>query len=336
MKSPFFLAACVAALSACATTPEQPAAEQPGAIRAVAAPSTTFERDRKAILSMAGTYKVSFDFIETVALSEGYEPQERKRSGGYEIVKVIEDRGNFISLQHILYVGAEDKVPLKHWRQDWQYEPKKVLTFIGGNAWTVTDVEDEARNGAWSQEVYQVDDSPRYGAVGEWSYENGVAAWQPAKAWRPLPRRDMVSRDDYHAVDAVNRHAITPQGWIHEQDNTKIVLTSGKPEALVREVAINTYWHTDEVDSAEVDAHWAATADYWAGIRATWETFEEMGDPFALTLKGEPTELYTPLLEFASAVEAGEMTTEDALTEAREVIGTYTTLILPPLTERLR
>ncbi|WP_148235294.1 DUF6607 family protein [Parvularcula bermudensis] len=339
MKSPFFLAVGAAALSACATAPEMAPAD-PVARPMTEAPSATFDRDRdrdrEAILAMAGTYKVSFDFIETAALRQGYELKDRKLSGGYEIVKVIEDRGDFISLQHILYVGGEDKFPLKHWRQDWQYEPEKVLTFIGGNAWTVTEVDASDRAGAWSQEVYQVDDSPRYGAVGEWSYENGIAAWQPATAWRPLPRRDMVSREDYHAVDAVNRHAIIPGGWIHEQDNTKVVLTSGEPVALVREIGINTYRHTDEVTSDEVDAHWEATAEYWAGIRAAWEAFEDAGDPFALTLKGEPTDLYTPLLDYASKVEDGEMTTEEALTEAKEVIGTYTTLTLPPLTERLR
>ena len=28
----------------------------------------------------------------------------------------------------------------KHWRQDWQYQPASVLTFIGGNAWEMRPV----------------------------------------------------------------------------------------------------------------------------------------------------------------------------------------------------
>ncbi|MEM9839592.1 MAG: DUF6607 family protein [Pseudomonadota bacterium] len=319
------------ALAACATAPTSVGGET------VARPaSSPFERDRDAILAMAGTFKVTFDFIETAALDADYEPKERKVSGGYEIVKVIEDRGDFISLQHILYVGGEDKFPLKHWRQDWQHEPNRVLTFIGGNAWTLEDVTARDRRGAWSQEVYQVDDSPRYGAVGRWTYDNGIPAWQPAQAWRPLPRRDMTTRDDYHAVDAVNRHAITPKGWLHEQDNTKLVLSSGEPEALVREVAINTYARTNEVDNAEVDTHWEATKAFWAGVRDVWKTFQNEGEPFALTLKGEPGDLYMPILGLASQIEDGEMSSEAALKEAREIIATYTTLDLPPLTERLR
>jgi hypothetical protein len=329
------LSLCGLGLAACATD-EAFIASKAGPEATTSETDDRFEKDREAILAMAGTFKVTFDFIETASLSAGYEPKERKLSGGYEIVKVVEDRGDFISLQHILYVGGEDKFPLKHWRQDWQYEPDRVLTFIGGNAWTVSDVPASARQGAWSQEVYQVDDSPRYGGVGRWSYDHGIPAWQPAKAWRPLPRRDMTTREDYHVVDAVNRHAITPNGWLHEQDNTKVVLSGGEPRALVREIAINTYERTDEVTSDEVDAHWEATRAYWAGIREAWEAFEADGEPYALTVRGEPGEVYSPLLELASEVEEGERSAEEALVEARRVIASYTTTDLPPLENRLR
>ncbi len=321
------------ALTACATT--VPVVEAPSV--AQTAVQGTYEEDRKAILAMAGSFDVSFDFIETVALQDGYDLKDRKESGATEIVKVIEDRGDFISLQHILFMSRGDQsFVLKHWRQDWQYEPTRVLTFIGGNAWVASDVSSSDSSGAWSQEVYQVDDSPRYGSVGHWTYDNGFAAWEPAKAWRPLPRRDMTTRDDYHAVDAVNRHAITPGGLVHEQDNTKVVLTSGEPVALVREVGVNTYIRNETIDTTEVDEQWDATAEYWASVREAWENFEIAGDPYALTLKGEPSDLYMPLLQLAGALVEGEKTTEEAIEEAREVIGTYTTLTLDPLTERLR
>ncbi|NRA30882.1 MAG: hypothetical protein HRU11_11560 [Parvularculaceae bacterium] len=333
MKHLFLVAAATAALAACASVPTSDVATPTTSAKVSA---SQFEQDRTSILAMAGTYKVKFDFIETVALSDGYKVKDRKISGAYEVVKVIEDRGDFISLQHILYVGGEEKFPLKHWRQDWQYQPKKVLTFIGGNAWTTHDVTAADRKGAWSQEVYQVDDSPRYGGVGRWNYENGLAAWEPARAWRPLPRRDMTTRDDYHAVDAVNRHAITPDGWVHEQDNMKVVLSGDKPTALVREIAVNTYVHTDDVTSDLVDASWDTTKDYWAAIRESWEIFEDAREPFALTLKGEPQDLYMALLGYASEVENGGMTTEEAVTEAREEIGNYTTITLPALKDRLR
>ncbi|MEO0550456.1 MAG: DUF6607 family protein, partial [Pseudomonadota bacterium] len=197
--------------------------------------SATFEQDRESILAMTGDYKVTFDFTETVSFVEGYELKEPKLSGGHESVRVVEDRGDYISLQHLLVVGPDDSpFVVKHWRQDWAYEPERVLMFVGGNAWEWRDVPEAERKGTWSQTVYQVDDTPRYGALATWTYNDGLAEWTPPHEWRPLPRRDMTTRDDYHAVNAVNRHVITPWGWVHEQDNSKLML-NGEPQTLVRE-----------------------------------------------------------------------------------------------------
>ena len=86
-----------------------------------AAEKAKFEQDRKAILAMAGDYYVTFDFRETVSLTPGYELKKPKVSGADEIVRLVEDRGDFISLQHILVMkmGGEPIVT-KHWRQDLQ------------------------------------------------------------------------------------------------------------------------------------------------------------------------------------------------------------------------
>ncbi|MDX1581616.1 MAG: DUF6607 family protein, partial [Alphaproteobacteria bacterium] len=71
---------------------------------------TKFEQDRQAILAMAGNFQVTFDFEETVPLAKGYALKDPKISKGHEIVRVIEDRGDRISLQHILVVGDEKKI----------------------------------------------------------------------------------------------------------------------------------------------------------------------------------------------------------------------------------
>lgn len=298
--------------------------------------AANFERDRQSILAMTGDYKVTFDFTETVPFVEGYELKEPKLSGGHEIVRVVEDTGDFISLQHILIVGPEDApIVVKHWRQDWRYEPQKVLVFIGGNAWEWRDVPADERAGAWSQTVYQVDDAPRYGAVGDWTYDDGIAEWTPPAEWRPLPRRDMTTRDDYHAVDAINRHALMPSGWVHEQDNAKLIL-SGEPQALVREVGVNTYRRSSDFDVAVGDAYWAATEEYWAGVRNEWAKIEEEYPRFAITIKGETEDLYNPLLGLAVEVQAGERDTTSAVTEARAVIRSFVTPDIGALADRLR
>lgn len=328
-----FTAAALALLTATGCTTIAPA--QPLESASVAVPSA-FEQDRESILAMTGDYKVTFDFTETVSFVDGYELKEPKLSGGHESVRVVEDRGDFISLQHLLVVGP-DNAPfvVKHWRQDWKYEPARVLTFVGGNAWAWQDVPETERAGTWSQTVYQVDDAPRYGAVGVWTYEDGIAEWTPPQEWRPLPRRDMTTRDDYHAVDAVNRHVITPWGWVHEQDNSKLIL-DGEPQALVREVGINTYRAFDDYPVTAANEYWEGTSDYWAGVRAEWNRIEAEHEQFAITIKGETEALYNPLLALALEVKDGEKALESALTEAREVINSFVTPELGTLTERLR
>lgn len=319
-------------LAGCATAPQ---AITTTATNAPELPSR-FEQDRESILAMVGDYKVTFDFTETVSFVDGYELKEPKLSGGHESVRIVEDRGDFISLQHLLVVGPDESpFVVKHWRQDWQYEPARVLTFIGGNAWEWRDVPATDRAGSWSQTVYQVDDAPRYGAVGPWTYEDGIAEWTPPKEWRPLPRRDMTTRDDYHAVDAVNRHVVTPWGWVHEQDNSKLML-DGAPQVLVREVGVNTYRAFDDYPVEAAEDYWAGTAEYWAGIRAHWASIEASNDRFAITIKGETEPLYMPLLSLATEVNDGEKDLDTALIEGRAVIDSFVTPKIGTLAQRLR
>ena len=48
------------------------------------------QRDRESILAMQGEYTVDFMFDETVLLAEGYERMEPQRSGGDEVVIVVD------------------------------------------------------------------------------------------------------------------------------------------------------------------------------------------------------------------------------------------------------
>ncbi len=327
------LLAGLVTISGCASAPV--AASAP-AMESKQAQTETFDQDRQAILAMVGDFKVSFDFTETVSFDERYTLKKPYITGGDEIVRVIEDRGDFISLQHILVVGdEEEKFPVKHWRQDWAYEPESVLVFVGGNAWRKRTLNAEEARGKWAQTVYQVDDAPRYGALGAWSHADGVSQWTPPMEWRPLPRRDATKRDDYDAINAVNRHVITPAGWAHEQDNTKLIL-KGDQRALVREIGVNTYARSDDFAIDVAEDYWAETQDYWAAVRDEWTRLENENDAFGLTIQGEPEELYMKLLELAGEVEDGERETADAVEEAKSIIADYTTTDIGTLADRLR
>jgi len=302
----------------------------PAAASVDAPAASQFERDRQSILAQAGQWRVRFDMRENVSFRDGYEPLEEKLSAGDEIVRVVYDDGTRISLQHILVMGddAGNHFVIKHWRQDWVYEPETVLTYAGPNHWTVTPVSAEDRRGAWSQTVWQTDDSPRYGGVGHWDYDHGLAEWTSNPTWRPLARRDAVRNPIYDRYLGTNRHALTPQGWVHIQDNMKMGQAegdAGDPVAIVQEDVINTYRRVDNYDAAPGDAYWAATKDYWAGVRAAWDEvavrnggiyLEEEANRGAVTGK--------PLMDWAEEIQAGTLTTEAGIAQARELIARAT------------
>ncbi|MFC3052620.1 DUF6607 family protein [Kordiimonas pumila] len=302
-----------------------------------AAESSTYAEDRSAIIKMAGDFKVTFDFQETVAFQENYTPKDRYKTGAHEIVRVIEDRPNFISLQHILVVSDDDgsTFPVKHWRQDWIYEPTSIVTYDGANIWHKETITAAGSKGKWAQIVYQVDDAPRYAAVAAWSHENGVSSWTSPPSKRPLPRRDATKRDDYHVIVARNRHAITPQGWVHEQDNAKVVLSGAEPATLVHEIGINTYIRDNSFDTSTALTYWDKTKGFWAEIRESWNNLAATHDRFGLTVLGEPTEIYMAILGIASEVEEGTKTASVAAKEAEEVILEHTLTAPQSVRERL-
>jgi hypothetical protein len=319
-------------LSACATVSQDVANSQGNIVADTSGPS---ERDRQTILAMAGDFKVTFDFRETVSFQESYELKDAYVTHAEEIVRVIEDRGDFISLQHTLIVGRDKKMSIKHWRQDWVFEPETITQFIGANAWSVVTLGADQRRGRWAQLVYQVDDGPRYAGLGNWSYDNGFPEWVSDPTLRPLPRRDATKRSDYHALQVVNRHALTPNGWVHEQDNTKLILDGSSPQALVREVGINTYVRTNEIQTTVADDYWNKTADFWSAVRSEWTRLETETPGFGLTVQGEPEEVYMSILGAAAGIVDGDLTQAEAIAQAMETIREYTETDLAPLQVRL-
>ena len=320
-------------LAACASTGAQtgtalaPRAEV-GTVRSEAA----FEADRQAILAMAGEYEVTFDFTEYLPIAENYELADPKVTPAREVVYVIEDRGDFIMLQHLLLVGdEEDPWVVKHWRQDWAYEPERLMAYQGFDRWTMEEINAADRVGAWSQTVYQVDDSPRYAGLARWEHADGASTWEPARSWRPLPRRDDTTRDDYDVIEAVNRHTILSWGWTHEQDNSKLALRDGAVRELVREHGINTYRRTDLAGDHAAASYWAGTRDYWADIRAVWHDILANADVFTAADDAEGSMLYMPLLSEGQAILDGAQDADTAFANAADVLEAQVTVDGQPL-----
>jgi hypothetical protein len=269
------------------------------------------ERDRRAILAMAGTYRVTFDFIEATTFVPPRKPLGPYQSWGTEKIYVDEASDRRISLVHILEMrivqpdgSISEPMVTKHWRQDWIYEPRHIDEYRGGNRWERRVVSADEARGAWLQTVYQVDESPRYASIGRWQHTANFSTWLSAETWRPLPRREWSVRDDYDVLIGTNRHTIHATGWWQEENNLKAALRGEAAGAyLAREYGIARYERIRDQDFAAADRYYAATKRFWDQVRDRWqEVFAERGR-VQLTGPVDKLGLFMPLFEQASAIE---------------------------------
>jgi hypothetical protein len=271
---------------------------------------SAFERDRRAILAMAGPYRVSFDFLEVVRFDPALIPDAPYQSWGTEYVFVAEDRAEFIALQHILVMRMQleggkvsDPMVVRHWRQEWRYQPESMLAYEGANTWARRRVPVEARRGAWVQSVFQVDDSPRYSAPGRWQHSDGVSTWISDETWRPLPRREFSVRKDYDVLVGTNRHTITPHGWVQEENNLKLAL--GSSRYLAREYGVARYERVKDYDFSAGEKYFARTEPFWNEVRAAWREIERRDGRFTLRAPVDQAQLFAAFFRYAMQLDDG-------------------------------
>lgn len=290
-----------------------------------------FERDRRAILAMAGPYRASFEFIETVGFAPRFEPAAPYKSWGTEYVYVVEDSGDFISLQHVMVMfsrrGDEISGPhvMKHWRQDWQYEKQTLLAYAGNGTWEKQTLDPGQAAGTWAQAVFQVDDSPRYESHGAWEHSDSFSSWRSALTWRPLPRRESTVRDDYTVLEGYNRHTILPTGWVQEEENLKLQLTSEgrKKGYLARELGNNRYERITGFDFSAGDRYWEETGPFWQIVRQGWADIIAGHDRIAVKEIHDGTHLFAALFGLAEDFQGGKLNEAQATEKVMVTLNRY-------------
>ena len=285
-----------------------------------------FEKDRLAILAMKGKYRVYFDFMETMGFVEDYQPKQPYQSWATEFVEVVDEEKDFISLQHIIvmYFKQDDgsisnPVVMKHWRQDWKYQNSKINTFIGNKTWINKRIPWVSRKGTWSQAAYQVDDTPRYQSYGEWTHSENFSSWTSKETWRPLPRREFSVRDDYDVLVGVNIQTITPTGWVHEQNNKKVVLNQNN-KVLAKEIGIARYERIKDFDWSAGKDYWMSSYIFWKEVREAWNRKLNNSKNFKLIKKVDGTILFSKLFMMADKYAQGEV---EVIKDIQVVIDKY-------------
>lgn len=232
-------------------------------------------KDRNAIKKMCGCFEVTFRFAETFAYSNDslYTPSKTKIMKGLEWATLITDEKNKISIQHLLVIdmGGDEPFIQKHWRQDWLYQNRNFYDYAGENIWNYSEKSKKAVKKQWTQKVYQVDDSPRYEGTGYWVHLGDKHYWE-STANAPLPRREYTQRIDYNITHRRNRHEITKEGWVHDQDNDKInVKKDGSRTLIAQEKGLNTYKRVPDEKCKAAKKFWVKNGAYWAQVRTAWD-----------------------------------------------------------------
>ena len=291
--------------------------------------TTTFlfaqnEPGKKNIESLCGCFEVEFKYVETFSPDENYKFHEREKiNGGIELVLPVEISDKKIVLQHLLVIS--DNYIVKHWREDWTFENPVQWKYQGDHVWKKVKVDPATVKGKWTQTVWEVSDAPRYQGYSEWVTTDGTTFWQNTTD-APLPRREYSVRDDYNILQRTNRIHISNEGWLHEQDNKKIIRKDGKDKLLAEEKGINSY---KKVDIKECDAakkYWEQYAGYWAKVRQVWENY--MAAHAAVELKtsvdGKP--LHNYLYALGKEFVDGEVKATDLEAKIKNSIDKFITI----------
>lgn len=275
--------------------------------------------DVTAIRGQCGCHEVSFVYAETFAPDKSYIFKDRYTAKGTEWVFVVAEtpvlggkpgQPGKIVIQHLLV--ANDSIVIKHWREDWLFENTALLKFDQSASWKRADLTPTQAKGQWTQKVFEVDDSPRYEGSATWIHADGRHYWE-STVDAPLPRREYTKRTDYTVMRRTNHHEIRPDGYVHEQDNDKIIRSEAGDQLLVSEKGLNTYRRTDETKCRAAKDWWTKNRAYWNDVRAVWDEVLSQQDGVALRGQVKGTVLGRELDELAIAAPGAPAANRDVI-----------------------
>lgn len=258
---------------------------------------------------LCGCFEVEFKYAETFSPDENYKFHDRETiSGGTELILPVEITDKKIVMQHLLVVT--DSMIIKHWREDWTYENPEIWKYKGDKVWTKEQLPASQVKGKWTQTVWEVSDAPRYQGASDWVTTDGKTFWENT-ADAPLPRREYSVRSDYNVLRRGNRLTLTNDGWVHEQDNQKIIRKDDKDQLLVEEKGINSYKRVDDSQCAAAKAYWEKNKTYWTKVRQTWDNYVATHASVELKTQVNGKVLHDYLFEMAKDYAAGKINAAD-------------------------
>lgn len=272
---------------------------------------------RKNIDKLCGCFDVDFKYAETFSPDTAYKFKDRSHTGGTELVIPVETSDKKIVLQHLLI--AYDSIIIKHWREDWVYEPTEQLVYNGNKQWTKQPVSKADAKGKWLQTVWEVDDAPRYQGLSTWVTIDGKTYWENTSN-APLPRREYTKRSDYQILKRGNKIVVTDTAWYHEQDNDKIVLQGNTQKLLVQEKGMNAYVKISNTKCEKAKLWWQQNLVFWNKVREQWDAVLKTQDVIVLKSKVDEKRLDQYFTDIQKQYENKSLTLDAAALQAKAAI----------------
>lgn len=278
---------------------------------------------REMIDKLCGCFNVEFKYAETFSPDKAYKFHDKEKiTGVTELALPIEVSDKKVSIQHILMVS--DSFAIKHWREDWVYEGTEIWKYTEGNTWNKTTVPAAEVKGKWVQTVWEVSDAPRYQGYSQFVPIDGVVLWQNTTD-APLPRREYSVRSDYNILKRINRLSITDNGYLHEQDNKKIIRTNGVDQLLAEEKGYNTYKKLPDSQCEIAKAYWTKNKTFWVKVKAAWDNYLATHNTISLKATDEGKPLNSLLGKLEIAYTEKEISEKDIDAKIKEALAKFIT-----------
>ena len=100
-----------------------------------------------------------------------------------------------------------------------------------------------------------------------------------------------TKRKDYNVTVRGNRHEITVNGWIHDQDNKKVIRETGKSDVILAfEKGLNNYVKVDDEKCKAASVWWTEKKSKWEIVRKKWDRIYARSQDLSLkrTVDNEP------------------------------------------------
>lgn len=277
--------------------------------------------DRKIIDKLCGCFEVSFKYAETFSPSADYKFHDREEIGGTaELALPIEVSDKKVVIQHLLVVSPT--IIVKHWREEWTYENPVIWKYKGDRTWVKETLPAEQVKGKWTQTIWEVADEPRYQGYSQFVNLDGKIIWQNTTD-APLPRREYSVRSDYNILKRTNRLNIGTDGYLHEQDNQKIVRSNGTDKLIVEEKGLNNYKKIEEKECDAARKYWEENKEYWGKVRKAWEDYINANDAITLKNKIDDKLLHEYLLAMAKDYAAKKISDAEIDTRIKTEINRF-------------